>query len=167
MFKWCRGRAYLVKLLHRLPSAVYHTCTLVHTTAKNSKLVQSPIIPSSSPVYTSKMATPGEKAVYTLGHHSSVVNSHARRTAQDSAAFLLPHLKPHFTVLDLGCGPGTITADLALLVPQGKVTGIDFSAAVIENARSHAQSRGITNCVFETVVRISRIPLQRKRSSRH
>lgn len=93
-----------------------------------------------------------ERATYTLGHHSSVVNSHARRTAQDSAAFLLPHLQPHFSVLDLGCGPGTITADLALLVPQGKVTGIDFSESVIESARAHAQGRGITNCVFETAV---------------
>lgn len=96
------------------------------------------------------MATAQEKATYTHGHHSSVVNSHARRTAQDSAAFLLPHLKPHHTILDIGCGPGTITADLAELVPEGKVTGVDAVEAVLERARAHVAGRsGITNCTFE------------------
>lgn len=97
------------------------------------------------------MAAPSEKATYAHGHHASVVSSHARRTAQDSAAFLLPHLKPHFTILDVGCGPGTITADLAELVPQGKVTGVDRAEVVLEDARAHIKGRGISNCVFEAV----------------
>lgn len=82
-----------------------------------------------------------EQATYTFGHHASVVNSHARRTAQDSAAFLLPHLKPHHTILDVGCGPGTITADLAELVPQGSATGVDSTESVLDTARAHAASR--------------------------
>lgn len=90
-----------------------------------------------------------EKATYVFGHHTSAVSSHARRTAQDSAAFLLPHLKPHFTILDIGCGPGTITADFAQLVPQGKVTGVDAVESVLQTARAHVKMRGITNCVFE------------------
>lgn len=96
-----------------------------------------------------------EQATYTFGHHASVVNSHARRTAQDSAAFLLPHIQPHHTILDVGCGPGTITADLAALVPQGRVTGVDFAAAVLETARAHhanlLRDRLLltNNCVFE------------------
>lgn len=95
---------------------------------------------------------PREQATYTFGHHTSVVNSHARRTAQDSAAFLLPHIKPHHTILDVGCGPGTITTDLAELVPQGRVTGVDFAESVLETARSHAKSRGVTaNLTFEAV----------------
>lgn len=101
------------------------------------------------------MADRKEKATYTFGHHASVVNSHARRTAQDSAAFLLPHLQPHFHILDVGCGPGTITADLAELVPQGKVIGVDFVESVLETARAHVQGRpnssSITNIVFEAV----------------
>lgn len=94
-----------------------------------------------------------EKATYTFGHHASVVNSHARRTAQDSAAFLLPYLEPHHTILDVGCGPGTITADLAELVPQGKVTGVDFAKSVLETARAHVRGRPtpISNIVFEAV----------------
>ena len=47
------------------------------------------------------------------------------RTAENSAAYLLPHLAPTAKVLDVGCGPGTITAGLADRVPRGHVTGID------------------------------------------
>ena len=50
---------------------------------------------------------------YAHGHAPAVVGHHARRTAQDSAAFLLPHLRSGMTLLDVGCGPGSITADLA------------------------------------------------------
>lgn len=98
------------------------------------------------------MAASREQATYMHGHHPSVINSHARRTAQDSAAFLLPHLKPDHTILDIGCGPGTITTDLAQLVPQGRVTGVDAIEDVLEHARSHAAARGVTgNLVFEAV----------------
>ena len=50
---------------------------------------------------------------YMHGHHSSVVSSHARRTAENSVAYLLPHLRAGMSLLDVGCGPGTITVDLA------------------------------------------------------
>src|ERR1043165_6861191 len=70
---------------------------------------------------------------YTHGHHSAVLRSHQWRTAENSAAYLLPHLKPGMTVLDVGCGPGSITADMARIVAPGKVTGID-SVGVLEAA---------------------------------
>jgi SAM-dependent methyltransferase len=80
--------------------------------------------------------------VYTHGHHESVLRSHRWRTAQNSAAYLLPHLKPHMRILDVGCGPGTITADLAERVPQGHVTGIDTAPDIVEQARELAGERG-------------------------
>ncbi|EXJ92630.1 hypothetical protein A1O3_01182 [Capronia epimyces CBS 606.96] len=91
-----------------------------------------------------------EQAVYSHGHDKSVVQDHARRTAQDSAAFLLPHIRPTDTILDVGCGPGTITADLAALVPQGKVIGSDAVEGVLTQARQVAAERGLTNVAFET-----------------
>ena len=79
---------------------------------------------------------------YTHGHHESVLRSHRWRTAENSAAYLLPRLRPGATVLDVGCGPGTITADLAGRVHPGRVVGVDAAADVIEAARAEAASRG-------------------------
>lgn len=74
---------------------------------------------------------------YTHGHHESVLRSHRWRTAENSCAYLLPHLHEGQSLLDVGCGPATITADLAGLVgPTGSVVGIDPSAEVIEQARA-------------------------------
>jgi ubiquinone/menaquinone biosynthesis C-methylase UbiE len=86
--------------------------------------------------------------VYTHGHHESVLRSHRWRAAEDSAAYLLPHLAPDAKVLDVGCGPGTITADLADRVPQGHVVGIDAAQAVIGQARELAGDRA--NVSFAT-----------------
>ena len=79
--------------------------------------------------------------VYTHGHHESVLRSHRWRTAENSAAYLLPHLAEDARVLDVGCGPGTITAGLADRVPRGHVTGIDAAPSVIEQAREAAGGR--------------------------
>ena len=79
--------------------------------------------------------------VYTHGHHESVLRSHRWRSAENSAAYLLPHLKPHMRILDVGCGPGTITAGLADRVPQGHVTGIDAAPDVLDQAREAAAQR--------------------------
>ncbi|MGE3858169.1 MAG: methyltransferase domain-containing protein [Dehalococcoidia bacterium] len=86
---------------------------------------------------------------YTHGHHASVVSRHARRTAEREAAYLLPRLRPGMRLLDVGCGPGTISTGLARAVAPGEVVGIDVSADVIESARAHAAEVGVTNARFE------------------
>lgn len=75
-------------------------------------------------------------AAYTHGHHESVLRSHTWRTAENSAGYLLGHLRPSMSLLDVGCGPGTITADLASRV--GHVTAIDAESAVLDLARQAA-----------------------------
>ncbi|GAA2745993.1 methyltransferase domain-containing protein [Terrabacter aerolatus] len=88
--------------------------------------------------------------VYVHGHHASVLASHGARTAADSAAYLLPHLREGLRVLDVGCGPGTITLDLAEAVgPTGEVVGIENVAGPLEHARGHAAARGDTRTRFE------------------
>jgi len=86
---------------------------------------------------------------YTHGHHESVLRSHTWRTAQNSAGFLLERLMSGDSLLDVGCGPGTITMDLAELVAPGPVVGIDRSKEVIERAREAAEARALSNLSFE------------------
>ncbi len=85
---------------------------------------------------------------YTHGHHESVIRSHSWRTAENSAAYLLPELCSDMSVLDVGCGPGTITCDLAELVAPGPVTGLDRSAEIVESARRAASQRAPANLHF-------------------
>jgi SAM-dependent methyltransferase len=73
---------------------------------------------------------------YTHGHHESVLRSHKWRTVENSAAYLVERLTPGTTILDIGCGPGTITVDMARRVAPARVVGIDTSGDVIEQART-------------------------------
>jgi ubiquinone/menaquinone biosynthesis C-methylase UbiE len=79
--------------------------------------------------------------VYTHGHHETVLRSHTWRTAENSAGHLLAHLRPGLDVLDIGCGPGTITVDLAVRVAPGRVVGIDASTDVIAQAQALADAQ--------------------------
>ena len=93
---------------------------------------------------------PSKPSVYGQGHHESVLRAHSWRTVANSAAYIVPHLKPNFRVLDVGCGPGTITIDIARLVPEGHVTGIEPAEAenVLAGARSLAAEQGVHNVDF-------------------
>jgi len=76
---------------------------------------------------------------YTHGHHDSVLRSHRGRNVANSAAYLVPHLAPGQTLLDVGCGPGTLTADLARRVAPGTVVGLDRAESVLEEARASTE----------------------------
>ncbi len=91
-----------------------------------------------------------EKATYTHGHHESVLRSHRWRTADNSAAYLLPHLHAGISLLDIGCGPGTITADLAARVAPGRLTAVDVSQDVLDLARAEVSARTLSNVSFTT-----------------
>ena len=80
------------------------------------------------------MTTPND--VYTHGHHASVVRSHAWRTPENSAAYLIPHLRPGLDLLDIGCGPGTITLGFEALVAPGRVIGVDRSPDIVAQANA-------------------------------
>ncbi|MQA06042.1 MAG: methyltransferase domain-containing protein [Streptosporangiales bacterium] len=88
------------------------------------------------------------QAVYTHGHHDSVLRSHRWRTAENSAGYLLGDLAQGQALLDIGCGPGTITADLAALVAPGRVTAVDSAAGILDQARQVAADRGLDNVEF-------------------
>jgi SAM-dependent methyltransferase len=83
---------------------------------------------------------------YTHGHHESVLRSHQRRTLENSAAYLAPLLRPESVLLDIGAGPGTITADFAERVAH--VTATEIGEAELALSRQTAQQRGLTNMSF-------------------
>ncbi|MDX1691069.1 MAG: methyltransferase domain-containing protein [Acidimicrobiia bacterium] len=59
---------------------------------------------------------------------------HATRTAAVDAAYLLPHLQPGWDLLDVGCGPGTITAGFSEIVAPGRVVGVDVAPEIVAAA---------------------------------
>lgn len=56
------------------------------------------------------------------------------RTLANSHPTLLEYLRPGVSVLDVGCGPGTLTAEIARRVRPGAVVGMDTSPAMIRAA---------------------------------
>ncbi|MEW2354534.1 methyltransferase domain-containing protein [Spirillospora sp. NPDC029432] len=86
---------------------------------------------------------------YVHGHHATVLSSHQWRTVENSAAYLAELLRPGATVLDVGCGPGTITAGLAERVAPGRVTGVDAAASVLDEARRTAGDRNVEFAVAD------------------
>ncbi|MDQ4104914.1 MAG: methyltransferase domain-containing protein, partial [Actinomycetota bacterium] len=91
---------------------------------------------------------PDRQSSYIHGHHDSVLRSHRWRTVHNSAAYLIPYLQPGQQILDVGCGPGTITIGLARMVAPGNVVGIDNEPAPLEQARADAQRQGAGNVSF-------------------
>ena len=81
---------------------------------------------------------------YSHGHHESVLRSHRNRTVENSAAYLIPHLAPGLSLLDVGCGPGNISADLAGRV--GRVVAVDFAPDAI--AAATADYGDVANLTF-------------------
>jgi ubiquinone/menaquinone biosynthesis C-methylase UbiE len=82
-------------------------------------------------------------ATYRPGYSEPVLSLMAERSAETHANFFLPQLRPGFTVLDAGCGPGTITLGIARRVAPGRAIGIDVEDSQFAKARDHAQGEAL------------------------
>jgi 2-polyprenyl-3-methyl-5-hydroxy-6-metoxy-1,4-benzoquinol methylase len=80
---------------------------------------------------------------YTHGHSDAVLRVHNWRTVANSASYLRPHLRSGIDLLDVGCGPGSLTVDLARAIAPGRVVGVDASGDVVESARAAAEAAGV------------------------
>jgi len=88
--------------------------------------------------------------IYTIGYSDKLRKLMSRRTAADCAGFFLPHLHSGMTVLDCGCGPGSITVDFAQLLAPGFAVGVDSQVAQVEAAKALAADRAVGNAYFYT-----------------
>ena len=95
---------------------------------------------------TSRSAT-GE--TYTLGYGHETTQGLQTRTLATCAGFFVPYLRPGMTVLDCGCGPGSLTIEIAERVAPGQVVGIDIDPGQCARGQALAAARGITNVRFE------------------
>lgn len=101
-----------------------------------------------------------ETARYTHGHSAAVLSAHSRRGAADSAAYLLAHLRAGMDLLDVGCGPASITADLAERVAPGRVVALDAAAGALEAARATLRDRGLSEQVEVTCGDVMALPFE-------
>ena len=90
-----------------------------------------------------------KSAIYTPRHTRNAVDFMSRRNLGSHGEFFLPHLWPGLTVLDCGCGPGSITLDIAERIGSGSVVGVDFADSQIELAQEAARLRRFDNVSFQ------------------
>ena len=90
-------------------------------------------------------------------------NEYARRSGLQGAmaeeVLALIDLKGSERVLDVGCGDGNITVEIAALVPHGEVVGVDSSHDMIAFASSHFSPSDRPNLRFE-VADARRLPFR-------
>ena len=84
-----------------------------------------------------------QATAYTPGYSAPILSFMEQRTAETHAAFFLPRLMPGWSLLDAGCGPGSITLGLARTVAPGLVTGIDVEDSQFAKSREQAEREGL------------------------
>jgi ubiquinone/menaquinone biosynthesis C-methylase UbiE len=85
---------------------------------------------------------------YTPGHSRNAVDFMSKRSLKSHGQFFAQYLSPGLSVLDCGCGPGTLTLDIAEAVAPGRVVGVDLASSQTERADANARERGISNVEF-------------------
>ncbi|RHZ45311.1 class I SAM-dependent methyltransferase [Aspergillus thermomutatus] len=89
------------------------------------------------------MVSTSQASNYKQGYSSQTVATQQTRTAESEAAFLLPYIKKTDCILDVGCGPGTITIGFVKYASEGRTIGIDISANVLVRAKAKANEASI------------------------
>jgi ubiquinone/menaquinone biosynthesis C-methylase UbiE len=87
---------------------------------------------------------------YAPGWNNDAVTMMASRVATERAAFTLPFLRDGMHLLDVGCGPGSLSVGLAEAVaPHGELLGYDTESSQVRTAQATCLASGIVNARFE------------------
>lgn len=87
---------------------------------------------------------------YAPGWDGDAISMMAARSAEDRAAFVLALLSDGMHVVDVGCGPGTVSVGFAHAVaPSGSVLGVDVEPSQIVAAAALAHRAGVSTIRFE------------------
>jgi len=69
-----------------------------------------------------------------------------RRLIQHPQKIVGPYIKPGDTVIDMGCGPGYFTIDMAKMVgAQGRVIAVDIQEIMMAHVRKKAHKHGVAH----------------------
>lgn len=88
------------------------------------------------------------KERYTLGYGPGSIATMSGRTAENHAGFFVSMLSSGMRVLDIGCGPGTVTLGIAEKVHPGQVIGTELSLDQTKTVKKEAEEKGL-NLSFE------------------
>lgn len=86
---------------------------------------------------------------YACGYDRSLRELQAERNLETYGQFIKPYLKANLSILDCGCGQGTMTLDFADQISPGKVVGIDISEKILQAAKENASSKNVSNVSFQ------------------
>jgi SAM-dependent methyltransferase len=88
----------------------------------------------------------GDEGAY-WAQHPQFFETSLRR--YDAALLAAADLHPDHVVLDVGCGTGHTTRQVARQVPAGQVLGVDLSSAMVEVARTRTAQAGLDHATYQ------------------
>lgn len=88
-------------------------------------------------------------ATYTPGHSQNASDFMAKRSLASHGQFFAQYLRPGLSVLDCGCGPGSITLGIAEAVYPGNTVGIDLGESQIARAKAAISGTSQANVAFQ------------------
>jgi ubiquinone/menaquinone biosynthesis C-methylase UbiE len=91
------------------------------------------------------------------------LDSGLRRWVQNPRKILSPYLREGMTAVDVGCGPGFFTLDMASLVgPAGRVIAVDLQQGMLDLAAAKLRAVGLEERVRMHLCETTRIGLEEK-----
>jgi len=80
--------------------------------------------------------------------HAGQLDANIRKLFQNPQRILVPYINEGMTVLDLGCGPGFFSMEIAKMVGNaGKVIAVDLQEGMLEILKNKIKNTSIQNAI--------------------